>query len=302
MKDERWPRLRRMLSVALFCGAVAGSTAMADVWDVGPPFGGGFLTDDTLIDTPNLLVHGAVQVHDLAALDHTTPDCSVPPCPDRDWYAVLTPAYTSHEVVVDGVSPYAAWTVQPPAASMEPPSLTRHDWAGAVLQQAETIGTAVRGASASLRWETGAETLGADYVAVAYFKPPACGTHCDANAQYTLRFYETTGAISRFSNFGGQVSVVILQNTATGTPGVNTITGTIHFFGSGPGTPLHVPFTIIESQGYVLNTWTIPELSGQVGRITISHNGRFGQLVGKVTTVDPARGFSFDTAMETMPH
>jgi hypothetical protein len=301
MKNEDFPRTPIVLAVITGVLLVA-SGARADVWDVGPAFGSSFLDDNFLVDTPNLLVHGTVQVHDLAALQ-TTETCAVAPCPDRDWYVVLTPPYSSHEVVIDAVSPRASWEVVGPAATMAPPSLSRHDWGGGLLQEAETIGQVVPSASESLRWETVAGSLPADYVAVAQVRPPACGSQCDATAQYTIRFYETTVVVPRFNNSGSQTTVLILQNTVAGTPGENSISGNVNFFVGGPGSlPIQVPFTLLESQGYVLNTSTVAGLAGAAGRITISHNGRYGQLAGKATALEPATGFTFDTPLVTMPH
>lgn len=302
MRSRGFHRMAIVLSVATGVLLVA-ARAGADVWDVGPPFGSSYLTDNSLIDTPNFLVHGTTQIHDLAALQ-TTETCPVAPCPDRDWYVVLTPPYTSHEVVIDAVTPFASWKVTGPSATMGPPALSRHDWGGGLLQQAEIIGgNVVPSGSASLRWETTAGSLLADYVAVAQVQPPACGAQCDANAQYTIRYYETTLVAPRFNNSGSQTTVLLLQNRFGGQPGLDTITGNINFYvGGGPGTVVQVPFTMLESSGYVLNTATVPGLAGEAGRITISHNGRHGQLAGKVTAVEPATGFTFDTPLLDMPH
>jgi hypothetical protein len=50
-----------------------------------------------------------------------------------------------------------------------------------------------------------------------------------------------------------------------------------------------------------VSTATISELAGQTGSITISHNGRYGELVGKGVSLEPSTGFSFDTPLIPRP-
>lgn len=284
-----------LVRAALWGLCLVAPPATADVWDVGPP---GTAADNQPNSTPNVLVPGAIQTHDLAALG-TADTCPTAPCPDEDWYTVLTYPNTSHEVVLEGVTPNAG-----------APSLTRHDWfsSGAPVQTATFLGNgATPGSTRSLRWETPSwGTPGmypAQSIAVARTTPAACGALCDATAQYTIRLYETTAAVPRFNNTGGQVTVLILQNTITYDAGDGThlITGNINFYTGGPGAPpFQVPFLLLETQSLVLNTATV--VPGQAGRITVTHDGRYGQLVGKATAVEPSTGFSFDTPLVNMPH
>ena len=291
-----WTGLGTLLGVCLIC-----LPAAADVWDVGPNLGGLPYTDNTAFNTPNLLVHGAIQVHDLAALN-TTETCPVAPCPDEDWYWVPKYPYTSHEVVIEASSPFLTYY---PSGSIGPPSLSRHEFAGGVLLQVAMSPSVAPNGTASLRWETGPTGAWAESIAVAHVQHAACGTSCDANAQYTLRFYETTGVIPRFNDANGQVTILILQNTITadGGDGSHLVTGHINFFTGGPSTPpIQVPFQLPENDGLVLNTATVPGLAGLAGRITITHDGHYGQLAGKATAVEPSTGFSFDTPLQNMPH
>ena len=48
---------------------------------------------------------------------------------------------------------------------------------------------------------------------------------------------------------------------------------------------------------YVVNTSGLAGLAGQAGSITITHDGRYGDLGGKAIAVEPATGFSFDSPM-----
>ena len=49
----------------------------------------------------------------------------------------------------------------------------------------------------------------------------------------------------------------------------------------------------------MLNTSTV--VPGATGSITISNDGRYGDLVGKAVAIEPATGFTFDTAMSPRP-
>jgi hypothetical protein len=40
---------------------------------------------------------------------------------------------------------------------------------------------------------------------------------------------------------------------------------------------------------------------GQSGSLTVSHDARYGELAGKLISVEPATGFSFDTALLARP-
>ena len=192
----------------------------------------------------------------------------------------------------------------------DPPSLSRHDAAGNVLQVALALGgTAVPSASASLRWETPGPNpfppAPFEYITVAHLNPAACEALCDATAQYTVRFYETTGVTPRFNNAAGQVTVVMLENTMTADwgDGTHLITGNLNFFTGGPQTaPIQAPFTLLENTRLVLSTSMVPGLAGLAGHVTVTHDGRYGQLVGKATALEPATGFSFDSPLVNMPH
>jgi len=39
----------------------------------------------------------------------------------------------------------------------------------------------------------------------------------------------------------------------------------------------------------------VPGVSGNSGTVTVSHNGRYGDLAGKVVALEPSTGFSFDS-------
>ena len=42
-------------------------------------------------------------------------------------------------------------------------------------------------------------------------------------------------------------------------------------------------------------------VAGQGGTITVSHDGRYGDLAGKTVALEPSTGFSFDSPMLPVP-
>jgi hypothetical protein len=89
---------------------------------------------------------------------------------------------------------------------------------------------------------------------------------------------------------------LLLQN-----PTVYTITGHAHFWDGG-GTLVYTQTFSLGPKGlYGLNTSTVPALQGKGGTITVSNDGRYGDLTGKATALEPATGFSFDSLMVSRP-
>jgi hypothetical protein len=124
-----------------------------------------------------------------------------------------------------------------------------------------------------------------------------CTTDCGADDQYRIRAYETTYAIPRFNNSGTQVTVAILQN-----PGGYAVSGTLWFWNTGGILLASQPFTVAAKATLVLNTAAVPGLSGESGWVSVSHDGRYGDLAGKTVALEPATGFSFDSPMVSRPN
>ena len=263
------------LAAALSLVAAQGS---ADVWDVSVP------NDDTIVNTPNFLVHGARQVHDL--------EVRPGPVADEDWYMVYTLPYSSYEFLQDGTT---GATVVPTRLTVE-----RTDVTGTVLQTGRNLGNQINWADAiTMSWENATAATQFDLVRVT---SPACGISCTSNEQYTVRFYETTYSIPRFNNAGGQLTVLILQNLNTVPAGVTPVHGTVHFWSTaGSLLATHV-FSLSALETLVVNTASIPGAAGVGGAITVSNDGRYGQLSGKAVALEPATGFSFDSPMTPKPH
>jgi len=253
--------------------ALAAAEASADVWDLSSPF-----NDDLLINTPNFLVHGNVQVHDLGVRPG--------PVSDVDWYEVYSAPYASYEFLQDGST-----------GDILPVTVERRDPAGNLLQVGMDLGMVLGPANAkSMRWENTTASLQFDFAKVT---SSGCGTSCTSDDQYTMRFYDTTYAIPRFNNFGGQVTVLIVQNLSEDPL---PVLAHAYFWGTSGSLLATHTFTLPARSVAVIDTTSIPGLPGTAGAITITHTGRYGGLSGKAVALEPATGFSFDSPMVPKPY
>lgn len=261
----------RIVALGLVLGSLGlAGGSMADVWDLATA------NDDSSLNAKNTVSHGGVQVHDLGVRPG--------PVADEDWYRAFTLAYSSYEVVVEGMT----GDVNPPVGI----SLERVDSAGVVLTSSSPL---PGGAAKSLRWQnTTATPVSDSYIRV---RGALCGTDCSSEDQYTIRFYETTYSVPRFNNAGGQVTVLILQNTSP----QEFVTGNAYCWSSSGTLLATIPIFLTEHQVMVSNTAAVPGLQGVGGSITITTDGRYGQLTGKALALEPTTGFSFDSPMVPLP-
>jgi uncharacterized repeat protein (TIGR01451 family) len=203
---------------------------------------------------------------------------------DEDRYRIRQEPYASYEVVVDETSG--------DLGTGSGPLVERLGADGTTVVQ--TAGPAGAGPSRSLRWEN--PTSSAVTAEVVRVRSASCTTDCGADDVYRIRAYETTYTVPRFNNAGSQVTVLLLQN-----PGVGAITGHAWFW-SASGTLLGTTAIALgPHQLAVVNTAAIPGVAGQSGTITVTHDGRYGDLVGKTVALEPATGFSFDSPLGTRP-
>ena len=262
--------VRRLVAVLLgLCLAAAATPSSADVWDNAN-------SEDDGNGTDNELFHGDVQVHDL----ESDPGVAA----DQDWFAIRSRPFSSYEVLISGL--------QGEIWGSTNASVDRVDGTGAVL----TAGAPPPGgqnSSQSVRWANNSGSQSNDYIRVDG-NTADCNVFCSANSQYTIRMRETTGAISRFNNAGSQTTVLILQN-----PTDYAIVGTVYFWDSAGTQAGSQPFLLQPKALSVINTPTI--VPGMAGSITITQNGRFGDLQGKSIALEPSTGFSFDTPMTYRP-
>jgi len=237
----------------------SGRTALADVWDVQTQ-------NDNTVASENELVNGSDQMHDLGALPG--------PVADTDFYRISQKPFSSYEIVVDATSGDIGTGL----------IVQRTDAAGTtVLQTSAAVGV---GYSRSLRWIT-TNTAGEDLERIKVTSN-SCTTNCGADDVYRLRAYETTYAVPRFNNSATQVTVLLLQN-----PTNYTINGTVFFWSAAGAASGSSGFVLAPKALVVLNTSTVAP--GVSGALTISHDGRYGDLSGKTVALEPATGFSFDT-------
>ena len=254
--------------------ALSAGGAAADVWDDSSP------NDDLLINTPNLLIHGSLQVHDLGVRPG--------PVADTDYYALSSSPYSSYEFLQDGST---GGVVFPTFLTVE-----RVDPVGTVQQSGNHLGGVLGWPDAiSMPWENATGAVQFEYIRVT---STGCGTSCTSDDQYRAVFYETTYSIPRFNNFGGQVTILIVQNLS---PGPGAVTGHVHFWSPSGALLASEPIQIVPRGTLVLNTSTVAGVAGASGSITISHRGRYGEMSGKTVAVEPATGFSFDTPMLPKP-
>jgi uncharacterized repeat protein (TIGR01451 family) len=230
----------------------------------------------TVLGNQGELTHGMNIVHDLAA--------DPGPAADVDVFLMSQKPFSSYEVVVDATSGDIGGGT---ALIVE----RIHPNGAQILQESSPIGT---GSSRTLRWAN--TTSGVIEGQVIRVRSGQCGTDCGTDDVYRIRAYETTYAVPRFNNSGTQITVLVLQN-----PTNYPISGEIYFLvPSGMQVGME-PFTLAPKATIVLNTATVPGAAGVSGAMTVAHDGRYGDLSGKTVALEPATGFSFDSALEPRP-
>jgi hypothetical protein len=145
-----------------------------------------------------------------------------------------------------------------------------------------------------LRWShDGAAAVSGEYLRV---RSAGCTTTCGASAVYRMRAYDTTLRLPRFNNSATQVTLLVLQNASDA-----SIVGHVRFW-DGVGDLLGEQTLVLGPwQLQVVNTAAVPGAGGQSGTVTVSHDGPYAALRGKGVAVEPATGFTFDTALEPRP-
>jgi subtilisin-like proprotein convertase family protein len=196
------------------------------------------------------------------------------------FWRISQKARSSYEVIVD------ALTGDLGAGG---PELLRVDSDGTTVLQAGTPATG--GSSQSLRFESASGTdNNAEFIRVHSL---GCTADCDPSDTFRIRAYDTTYRMSRFNNSATQITLVVVAN-----PTDQPVTGNVWFYQGSTGNLLaSQAVSIAPKAAFVLNTSTLPALVGQAGTATFSNDAPFGALTGKAVAVEPATGFTFDTAM-----
>ena len=230
---------------------------------------GTIVNDDTATaaDSRIELVHASRLLRSLGAVGSVAYD---------DYFRIREGARSSYEVVLDAATG---------DIGASGPALERIASDGSTVVQSSVAAGA--GASRSLGFENASSTALDEYVRV---RSLGCGANCGSEDVYALRAYETTLAVARFNNSGTQITVLVVQNTSD-----RTIGGSIWFRDSTGAVAGTAALSLGPRATQTLNTSTV--VSGVSGTITISHDGRYGDLAGKAVAVEPATGFTFDTAL-----
>jgi hypothetical protein len=255
----------KLVSLVL-CGAVLAGPARADDWDQGSDPDRGPSTD-------NALFHGSQQTHDLGA--------QIGFVPDQDWYLAAVRPFSSYQFVVDALTG---------DLDLAPASVQRLD-AGQVVQQDADVLQA--GGVLSLAWFQGAGPQEAtQFVRVA---GAACAQSCNLLDTYRARFYETTYTIPRFNNSGTQATVLLVQNATDRNCSVTM------FFMNSQGVTVANPAEGLGPRALLVFP-TASVVANQSGSVRLAHTCGYGGLSGKAVSIEPATGFTFDTAMVHRPH
>ena len=265
--------MRRTLIFLVLAVSAATAVRANDKWEFGV-FGG----DDTS-STPNALVHGRTQTHDLEGSGSPA---------DQDWIRVATRVRQSYELRVHSATVRIVTPGSPPCGAGSCADFDRVNAGGTVLQSP----LAMEGDDhvVGMRWTSG--VTGFTFARLR----GGSGLAWSANDEYTIELTNTTLFAPRFNNSGTQVTVLVLQNTTT-----EAVAGSIDFW-SAAGTLLHGETFEIAPRGVLtLNTSSIAAANGQSGALSISHDAGYGALTGKAVALEPVTGFTFDTVVAPLP-
>jgi hypothetical protein len=269
---------RALVAAALLAAALP--SAAADKWDAAfSP-----LCADDDLETCNELWPGAPQTHDL---EYSANDGH-----DVDNMVIETKAGRSYEVRVVSTNVWLHST----ACSGGCVWFTRRS-ATAELQMSVAPGGQgpVVGAATSLvaRWMSG-EADERQWIRVV--AGGFTGVQLTAADQYEIELLDTTYLAARWNQVGTQTSVFVVQNASPA-----ALDGAIRFYGP-TGAVLHVqPFTLPRNGVHVFGAASVPALVGQSGSAAVVHTGGYGALSGKVVSLEPSTGFTFDTQLVPVP-
>jgi len=251
--------------------AVPRVSLATDVWDLS--------FSDGNSGTDNELANGSEQGHDLQNSGGVA---------DQDWYLIGQQPFSSYEVIVDGLTEEVASI--PATQTADPLQLDLVDGAGTLVSSGYAFSTI--GAARTLRFRnTTATEITNQYVRV-MTGPDGCTTTCTTNAEYRIKFFETTMLIPRYNNSASQTTVLVIQNGAR-----DSLAGTARFWNAAGTLVGSSAFSLNAHATLVLNTSTVAGVAGTSGSVTVDHTGPYGGLAGKAVAVEPATGFTFDTMM-----
>jgi ELWxxDGT repeat protein len=189
-------------------------------------------------------------------------------------YRLLQEPHSSYELRLDETS-----------GDVQPVELHRIGGDGMLVQVGEPDGT---GGSVAMRWANATSSaVGDQTISVA---SAACAVECGPEDTYRLRAWDTTLRAPRFNNIGVQRTVLLLQNRSAAALRAHVVYWRDEGVVAGIAT-----VDIGPHEAHVVDTvQQVPDLSGSV---TVSHDAGYGELVGKLVTLETDTGFSFDTPL-----
>jgi len=263
------------------------AASAADRWESGsiPPFS----DDDTAGSTRNELRHGDFQTgHDLQG---------TPAAPDRDFYIMRTQIHHTYEALVRSGTLFwgtgTAFCVPPGGTSVCPRfDLVLAD--GTLIQEGAPDGASNNpNVSSALRVRLNG-TSGTSYLRVTGDTGGSAHTAAD---QYDITFRDTTYTVPRFNNTASQLTILMVQNTTDRVVHVD-----LQLFDAA-GALLTIYGSNVAPRGlWVQPMAAAPAAQGRSGSVLIGHDGPYGALSGKAVSLEPATGFTFDTAMAPIPY
>jgi hypothetical protein len=254
----------------------------ADRWEQGsnPTFS----NDDTPSSTRNELRPGDHQSgHDLEG---------TPAAPDRDYFIVKTQIYHTYEALVRSGTLFwssgNAFCVPPGGTSVCPRfDLVASD--GSILTSGVPDG-ASNHPNVSSAWRVFLYGTGTtNYLRV---QGDTGGSSHNSLDQYDIEFRDTTYAVPRFNNSGTQATILMVQNTSDRTVHADAI------LLDETGVAVQIYGANILPRGLWLQPLAAAAAAqGKAGTVLIRQDGPYGALAGKAVSLEPATGFTFDTAM-----
>lgn len=264
------PRIATYAAVLL---AAAAPLFAHDPWEEAD-------NDDSATTTFNVLRHGVVQRHHDLDASFVTPDV--------DWMRVMVTDRHSYEARVSGIY----W--DDGCVSFTCPRFDRVLASGVVatpsVQSDEDVEAGEFSIGRTVRW-IASDGSGQNYLRAIGPQGSALGA-----LVYDVVFYDTTLFVPRFNNSATQTTVLLLQNT-TGA----TVAGSVYFHDAAGALLATHAFSIPQHGLASVQTAAIPSLAGRSGSAQVAHTGGYAALTGKAVALEPATGFTFDTAVTPVP-
>lgn len=269
-----------LVLVLAVCGA--SPVAANDRWESGsiPTYS----NDDGATSTRNQLRVGDRQEgHDLEG---------TPAAPDRDYYIFQGDLYHSYEAIVRSGTLFwssgSAFCVPPGGTSVCPRfDLVLAD--GTLIKEGAPDGAINHSNVVSAHRIQFVGTGQTTYFRVT--GDTGGSTHTAAD-QYDIEVHDTTYSLPRFNNSATQTTVLVIQNTSS-----RVVNASPQLFDEA-GTHLVTAAQNIAPRGvWVLPLASLAAAQGKSGSILIYNDGAFGALTGKAVSLEPATGFTFDTAV-----